>query len=259
MPLFPKEHGAYGQVLFPLIAAFAVAGHSTAGVLLAAAVAAGFLAHEPALVLLGHRGPRAKRELRRRALGWLACWALTGAASGVIALLTMHPPARWSLAVPLVPAMLLVAAALRGAEKSWYGETAAALAFSSAAFPIAMAGGLPAPVAATVAVPFALLFVSSTLAVRVVILRVRGGGDPTAVTITRRAALALAGTGAGLLGLLAAAEFVAASAIAAAAPGLLTAAAIAVYPPSPSRLRTVGWTLVAISLLTTAIVVTTTA
>ena len=43
-----------------------------------------------------------------------------------------------------------------------------------------------------------------------------------------------------------------------AAPGLLTAAVIAVYPPAPSRLRTVGRTLVALSVLTTASVVATT-
>jgi hypothetical protein len=46
--------------------------------------------------------------------------------------------------------------------------------------------------------------------------------------------------------------------MASAAPGLLTAAVIAVYPPAPSRLRTLGWTLVAISVLTTALVVATT-
>jgi hypothetical protein len=46
-----------------------------------------------------------------------------------------------------------------------------------------------------------------------------------------------------------------ASTIAAAAPGLLTAAAIALRPPAPSRLRVLGWTLVAISVLTTVIVI----
>ena len=56
--LLPKEHGAYGQIAFPLATAFVVAGVSTAGLLLAAAVVAGFLAHEPAAVLLGLRGAR---------------------------------------------------------------------------------------------------------------------------------------------------------------------------------------------------------
>lgn len=53
MSLLPKKHGAYGQITFPLIAAFAVAGVSVGGLLMAAAVIAGFVAHEPASILLG--------------------------------------------------------------------------------------------------------------------------------------------------------------------------------------------------------------
>jgi hypothetical protein len=258
MSLLPREHGAYGQIAFPLIAAFAVAGASGAGLLFAGAVVAGFLAHEPALVMLGQRGPRAKRELwhsARRRLGWCV---LLGAAAGLGALLTIEPSVRWSIAVPLLPAVLLAVAAARGEEKSWYGETAAALAFSGAAVPVSMAGGVSPSRAAAVAIPFALLFVSSTLAVRVVILRVRRGGDPRATAVTRRAAVSLAAGGSAALGLVSAAGLLPASVMASAAPGLLTAAVIAVYPPAPSRLRTLGWTLVAISVLTTAIVVATT-
>ena len=138
MSLWPKEHGAYGQITFPLVAALAVAGVSAGGLLIATATIAGFLAHEPALVVLGLRGPRAKRELRRHAVLWLGCCLVAGVVAGIGALLAMPPPARWSIAVPLVPATLLAVAALRGAEKTWYGETAAAVAFSGAAVPIAM-------------------------------------------------------------------------------------------------------------------------
>jgi YwiC-like protein len=256
--LFPKEHGAYGQISFPLIAAFGVAGVSAGGLLLAAVVIAGFLAHEPALVVLGLRGPRAKRELWRPAAGWLVLCVLGGAAAACGAWLLVDEAARWSLAAPLVPALVLAMAMARGREKSWYGETAAALAFSAAAVPISIAGGVSPATAAAVAIPFALLFVSSTLAVRVVILRVRGGGDPRAAAITRGAALTLAIGGGILLWLTSANGFVATSASAAAAPGLLVAAVIALRPPAPAQLRTLGWTLVAVSVLTTAIVVTTT-
>ena len=158
---------------------------------------------------------------------------------------------------PAVPAIALAVATARGIEKSWYGETAAALAFSGAAVPISMAGGVSASTAASVAIPFALLFVSSTLAVRVVILRVRGGGDPTAAALTRRAALCVAIGGALGLALMWEKNLVQATVIAAAAPGLFTATIIAVRPPSPAHLRWVGWTLVAVSVLTTALVVTT--
>ena len=63
--LVPREHGAYGQLAFPLITSFLVAGVSTVSLLIAASVVAGFLAHEPLLVLVGRRGARAQRQQRR--------------------------------------------------------------------------------------------------------------------------------------------------------------------------------------------------
>jgi hypothetical protein len=122
---------------------------------------------------------------------------------------------------------------------------------------VSIAGGLSPSTALTVAIPFALLFVSTTLAVRVVILRVRGGGDVEAMAATRRAALALAAGSMVLLTVASRADVVPTSMIAAAAPGLVTAGAVALRPPAPSHLRTLGWTLVAISVLTTVIVVAT--
>ena len=255
MSLWPKEHGAYGQVAFPLVAAFGVAGVSTGGLLIAGAVLAAFVAHEPALVVLGYRGPRAKRELWPRAARWLKLSLALCAAAGIGALLAMQPSVRWSVIVPLIPAVVLAIVAIRGREKSWYGEVAAALAFAGVAVPVVTAGGLPTATAAAVAIPLALLFVSTTLAVRVVILRVRGGGNPKAVAITRRAALSIAIGGLLLLALLVAKSLIPASVIAASAPGLLTAAGVALWPPPPARLRTLGWTLVAVSVLTTAIVI----
>lgn len=258
MSLWPKEHGAYGQITFPLIAAFTVAGVSVGGLLIATATMAGFLAHEPALVLLGFRGPRANRELRGQAIRWLGCCLIAGVAAGIAALLAMHPSARWWIAVPLVPSTLLVVTILRGTEKTWYGETAAALAFSGVAVPISIAAGLPPSTSLTLAVPFALLFVSTTLAVRVVILRVRGGGEFKATAATRRAALCLTVGSAALLAFASGQDVIPTSVIIGAAPGLITAAVVVVRPPSSSHLRTLGWTLVAISILTTVIVVTVT-
>ncbi len=252
--LFPREHGAYGQVAFPLIAAFGVAGASTSGVLIAVTVIAAFLAHEPALVLLGYRGPRAKRELRSRASRWCVLSLLVALATAVGAATTIEPGVRWSLTVPFVPAAFLFAALVKGKEKTWHGEVATGLAFSAVAVPITMSAGVPQPTAWAVVLPFALLFVASTLAVRAVVVRVRGGGDPKAASLMRLAALCLVIGGAGALAGLEAARLVP-NALIAAAPGLVTAGVIAVRPPSPVHLRTVGWTLVAVSALTTAIVV----
>jgi hypothetical protein len=253
--LLPREHGAYGQITFPLVTAFAVAGLSTAGLLFAAAVVAGFLAHEPAAVLLGLRGARARRELHGPAVRWLVLCLAIAAAAGTATVLAIDPARRWSIAVPVAPALLLAALTARGRDKSSYGEIIAALAFAGAAVPICMAGGASATTAAAVAIPFALLFGASTLAVRVVILKVRGGGDLRAVAMTRRAAFSLAAGAAAALALAVAGERLPVSVLAAAGPGLLTAAAVAARPPSPSRLRSLGWALIAASVATAAIVI----
>ena len=250
--LVPHEHGAYGQVTFPLLAAFLVSGISAAGALVAAAVFSGFLAHEPAMILLGRRGSRAYRERGVAARWWLSCCL---AAGGAAAALVLRAPAHaWSFAVPLVPAAALTVATALGREKSWYGETAAALAFAGTAVPIGMFGGRSVVQSTAVAIPFALLFVSATLSVHVVILQGRGR-DPQAMRSTRAAALLMAPAAAIALGIAAWASVMPLGALVAAMPGLLTAAAVAARPPAPARLRDLGWLLIGVSVLTTVLVV----
>lgn len=255
--MLPREHGAYGQALLPLLTAFAAAGSSTGGLCVAATVLAGLLAHEPAAILLGTRGPRARREQGDAAVRWLSTCVALGALSASAALWLLPPPARWSMLVPAVPALVLLGAMLRHHEKSWYSETAAALAFSTAALPVVLAAGQPLDVALLVAVPFALLFVTTTLGVRAVILRVRGGGDERAAANSRVWTMALALVSAGLLTFAARRSALPWAIVFASAPGLTTAIALAMRPPPPTRLRMVGWTLVAVSALTAILVVTT--
>ena len=255
MTLLPKEHGAYGQLTLPLASALIVAGLSTAGLMLTTSAVATFVAHEPVSVLLGLRGARATRDLHRTAMRWLACSAAIAIVTAFIAGLTMPHDVRWSIAVPAIPAVLLAIAIVYGREKSWYGEVAAALAFAGLAVPVMMAAGASLRSASAVAVPFALLFVTSTLAVRTVILRVRGGGNRQATASMRRSAFVTAVLGAIGLTWLSVVNVLPPATIAAAAPGLLTALVIAARPPLPTRLRQIGWTLVAVSVLTAVIVV----
>jgi hypothetical protein len=255
--LLPKEHGAYGQLTLPLVTALSVAGPSTAGLLMTVSAVAAFVAHEPVAVLLGLRGVRARRELRGAAIRWLAGSVGIAVAAGTSACLAIAGDVRWSVAVPLVPSVLLGIAMVQGREKSWYGELAAALAFAGLAVPVTMAAGASLNSAVAVTAPFVFLFVTSTLAVRTVILRVRGGGSPRAVIATRRTVFAIAGVGVACLGWLTAVDVLPGPTLVASAPGLLTALIIAVRPPAPTRLRTVGWTLVAVSILTAAIVIAT--
>jgi hypothetical protein len=170
---------------------------------------------------------------------------------------SIDPVARRALAIPSIPAIVLILAMIQGREKSWYGEAAAALAFAGVAVPVTMAAHAPIDVALAVAIPFALLFTTTTLAVRVVILRVRGGGDPRAMEATRRAGFVISATATALLGAMSIVGWLPSSILIASAPGLITATIVAARPPAPTRLRTLGWTLVGISTLTAAIVVAT--
>jgi hypothetical protein len=245
MILAPREHGAYGQLALPILTALGAAGVTVAALLLVACAVAAFVAHEPASVLLGLRGPRMRRELRTVARRRLAGSAGIAAASGAITVLSMEAGTSWSLAVPALPALVFGILTMRGREKSWPGEVAAAAAFAALAMPVSMAAGAAPRSALAITLPFAVLFVAGTLAVRTVVLRVRGGGDVQAASRMRRGAAGVAVAGMAGLAWLAARDVMPPAAPLAAAPGLTLALAIAARPPHPSRLRALGWTLVA--------------
>ena len=250
MSLLPREHGAYGQCAIPLITAFAVAGVSLANVAIAVIAIAGFLAHEPASILVGTRGARAKTLGGRAAMFWLAGCALVALAGGGILLDWLPAGLRWSLLIPGIPAVLLALLTIFRAEKSWQGEVTTAIAFAGTVVPMILTAGYPVRVAAGVAIPLASFFVAATLAVRTVIVRVRGGGDRrTALALRASVCLLTVGTAATLAGC-AAAGALPFSVATASAPGLAIAAFVAVRPPAPARLRTVGWTLMATSVVT---------
>jgi hypothetical protein len=75
------------------------------------------------------------------------------------------------------------------------------------------------------------------------------------VEATRRATFVISATATALLGAMSLVGWLPSSILIASAPGLITATIVAGRPPAPTRLRTLGWTLVAISTLTSVIVV----
>lgn len=172
--MLPKEHGAYGQLGFPLVTSLIVAGPAYASVLVAAAAVALFLAHEPMLVLLGYRGVRARTTDAPRAWWWLTGALVAGTATAILALDATPAGLRWTFLVPALPAAWVAYAAIHGHEKTSLGESGAAVAFAAAALPLC-AGAGRADIGAAIAVAFALLFVLATLAVRVIVLRTRAG------------------------------------------------------------------------------------
>jgi len=241
--MLPREHGAYGQLLLPLATALAISDAHVATILTATAALAAFVAHEPLVVLLGGRGVRARREQRNRAIAWLAVSGGIAVAAGLTAIFWTPTPVRWLFGIPLAAAALLAGLLVAGREKSTAGEITSAVAFASVSIPI-IAVAAPSPLRGfVVAFAFASLFIVSTLGVRVVVLRTRGGGDPNAVRVTRlqlAAALAVIAVGIPVAALSDVRMGMAALAI---LPGVAVASALAFHPPPARRLRTVGWTL----------------
>ena len=66
--LAPREHGAYGQLGLPMLAALGSGLPGAVAALLSVSAWTLFLAHEPLLVLLGRRGERLQVEQRPRAM-----------------------------------------------------------------------------------------------------------------------------------------------------------------------------------------------
>ena len=81
--LWPREHGAYVELLAPLLTALLFLPFSTASLAYASAACALFLAHEPCLVLLGLRGARTRGLLAGPAMGRLVGCAVSFGVSAV--------------------------------------------------------------------------------------------------------------------------------------------------------------------------------
>jgi len=252
--MLPREHGAYGQVLFPLVTSLAVVGLSPGPALIAVAVVALFLAHEPLVILLGHRGRPALAALGAKAWVSLHVTLVVATAAGILALDRTPAQWRWTFVIPVAAAAALFAATIRNREKSTFGETVTALAAAAAAIPLCASGGRPIAGSA-IALAFALLFVVSTLAVRVIILRTRGGGNLRAAHVTQQAAFIVAATGAVIAVLAAFSGTLRVAELAASAPGVAFAAGLAMYPPAATRLKRVGWTLIAMAALTSVLLI----
>lgn len=249
--MLPREHGAYGQLLFPLVTALAIGRPGVAALTLSAAAVFAFLAHEPLLILLGQRGRRATREHSPRAWRWLAAWVVAALACAAIAIRLMPAPARIGLGIPGGLALVLGIVIAARHERTTAGEILTALTLSSFAYPIALAAQAPSRAAVTSAAAFATAFVAATLSVRAVIMCTR---RPPATTSRVVAGVVLLIGLAGLatlwqLGLAAGAG------VWAALPVCGVGFVLVLAPPSATRLRIVGWTLVAATAATAIVLV----
>lgn len=242
--LWPREHGAYAQLAAPLVTALVVRPPTwVAGVLALAAVLA-FLANEPLLVVLGHRGRRMRELEGGRAARRLAVLLTCGLAAAGSALLFAEPVVLAMAGVVAIPAAITVVLAFRREERSLLGECMAAISLSGASAPVLVASGASWQSGAALWAAWAIGYCSTVIAVHRVIARHKAEA-------TWRDTLALL--------LLAAVSAVAitlaarSSPIGAAAPLAIASFVLVAKPPKATYLRTIGFVLVGASLATGAL------
>lgn len=246
--LAPREHGAYGQIGLPLVAALAMGTPSIAAILLGTGAALIFAAHEPLLLLLGRRGLRAQRYGSPRARRSLRILGVAAALSGLLGLALAPYPAQIASIVPFALGAAVFLLINRDKEKTLGGEILAASALASAAVPVALASGVSSPMAWGAWLAWSISFGAATWAVRVVIrMRKLFMALPTRVAPVLGAA--------GIAVLFAWVGVFSRFCALATAPMLVFSAVLAIAPPHPSALRRVGWALVASSVVTAAILV----
>jgi hypothetical protein len=239
--MWPREHGAYAQLALPLVAALIASRPTLASGAFALAVCAVFLAHEPALVLLGHRGTRARRESAARARWWFAGALSVGTLFGAAGLV-LSTAARTAVMLPLGLGLACVLLALRRQERSVFGEAVACAALTSASLPVAAAGGTAWSDALALWAVFCGAFLVSTVEVRNIAHREE---SRVLRLVTWAAALVFFATLAATKPLLALAPL----------PTLAVGAYMAMRSPSAKALRKLGWVLATSSLLTAVVAV----
>jgi YwiC-like protein len=249
--MLPKEHGAYGQLIFPLITALAIGRPTLAALAIAAAAVFSFLAHEPLLILLGQRGSRAAREQRGQALAWFAACTLGAIACGIVALTRIMAPVWVALAIPAACGAIVVMLIVARREHTMAGEIVSAIALASLAYPVSLASDATVLAARSCAIVFVVGFVVATVCVRAVIANTR---RPPAFD-ARGAGMLVALLGITAVILLAKHDFVHPIAPWAAAPLPAGGGVLVAAPPAARQLRIVGWTLVVTTAVTSLVVI----
>jgi len=247
--LLPQEHGAWGQLTMPLLSGLALARPTLAGALLAAATALAFLAHEPWLVAIGHRGERARLKDGPRALrallGLLAAAGVLGGAG-----LWLSPvEARSAALLPAALATLVVLMVLLERERTIPGELTVAFALASAGGVVALASGAGPADATALFATWAVAFGASVFAVQTVLRRAgsRGASDPGLLHAAAVLTLAVGGSAAAMV------NGLGWSVALASAPTVALSLVVCLGRFEPSRLRPLGWSLVAATTATFAV------
>jgi YwiC-like protein len=257
--MVPREHGAYAELLFPIISVLLGGAPTTPTWLLATGAIASFLANEPLLVLLGQRGNRAKRAESNRAKRALLLFVLVALGAGVAGLLLSPAAVQYAVGLPLLLGGGLVMLAVQGLERSMVGEALAAATLSSTAIPLGLSARMGWTATLALALIWLLTSLLGTAVVRLTVARakIKNDGDRRRVRMKRgllvsACVLVIAvgvaapyGSRAGLW------------VLAAVLPVAVVVLGMAALEPTTRRLRLMGWSLVAANLCSLIAVVTT--
>ncbi len=241
--LSPKEHGAYAILMVPVFSSLAISGCNTVALGVAVASIAGFFAHEPLLVTLGHRGARAKRlapQAKPRSIKLIAVAGIAGA----LAMAGGDDATRAALIGCLLAAAVSFALAVAGKHKTLGGQLFGVIGLSAPSVAIVSSSGLSVSHALVIWSVWLVGFTSTTLAVRGVIAAQKRRPRLlywSALSVTTPVTFAGPVLGNPLT--------------LAALPMVVGAWGLMFFPPPAKYLKRVGWTLVAVTLATALIVV----
>ena len=245
--LWPREHGAYAQLGFPLLTGLIYAGGDPGAVAFAAVAVCHFLAHEPLALLTGMRGARLKKELEESAWVRLVMLAvLSGVA--LLGAFLFSPARAWlGAAFPAALGLMLVPLFLARRIKTVAGELLVAAASAAALLPVALAGGTPDAVAILAAAVWFAATAPAVVAVHAIKAANKPGagngwvipGAPLLAGLVLVLAIATAS-------LLPSPSMMALAAL----PLPMAVLGLSVLRPHPRHLKRIGWTLVVANTLT---------
>ncbi|MBX7191672.1 MAG: YwiC-like family protein [Sandaracinaceae bacterium] len=251
--LYPREHGASMELLFPLLSAFALGAPTLAGIALAISVILVFVSHEAVLVLLGRRGEAFRRERGAEARRMVLAMLIPASLLGLGALLWLSSAARLAVIVPFVLAIPAWIVALRGeSQRTLPVELWVGTALASVALPVALDAGLSPERAIALVLVWAVSHGLGTVAARAVLYRAKDGGRGLVVARVASLVLALVCVGTTVAGtsMGSSLAWVAITPL----PWAICALYLASRPPPPTRMSAIGYGLVGASLVSTALV-----
>lgn len=248
--LFPKEHGAYAQLAFPLVTGMALAMPTPSTISLGAAGVAFFLANEPAAVLLGGRGVRLKKREGTRARLRGESLSAVGVVLGVGGVVTGWPAIWPSVLLPFFASLLLVPGILLGRQKTLPGEFLVITAFTTLILPMAAASGVDPIRAALASTVWWVSFGLATLEVRAIKARHKGTARTAWTGWGSRLTSGAVAVGAIFLALGQGGFPELSGPSAALLPPVLATFILSLFRVHPKHLKRVGWILVAANSLT---------